>query len=122
MALSQRDRTSLSQAGQDEIRRATAQYEAARAANDAAGMAAAHRAAEQVLGGVRHREIETALLCSQEEAAVLSTPLAITLAEHGMRHPALAAVLEKRATGDPQSVRLLRAALMASEEQQERGF
>lgn len=48
MALSQRDRTSLSQAGQDEIRRATAQYEAARAANDAAGMAAAHRAAEQV--------------------------------------------------------------------------
>ena len=47
MALSQRDRTSLSQAGQDEIRRATAQYEAARAANDAAGMAAAHRAAEQ---------------------------------------------------------------------------
>jgi hypothetical protein len=48
MALSQRDRTSLSQAGQDEIRRATAQYEAARAANDAAGMAAAHRAAEKV--------------------------------------------------------------------------
>lgn len=79
-----------------------------------------HRAAEQVLGGVRHREIETALLCSQEEAAVLSTPLAITLAEHGMRHPTLAAVLEKRATGDPQSVRLLRAALMASEEQEPR--
>jgi len=48
MALSAKDKDALTPSQQDEVRRYTAQYDAAKAANDASAMAAAHRAAEQV--------------------------------------------------------------------------
>ena len=51
----------------------------------------------QLLGAARHHEIETALLRSQLDMSTLTTDLALQLAEHGLREPALAAVLEAAA-------------------------
>ena len=79
---------------------------------DGFGMAM-HRAVAQLLGAARHREIESALLRTQTENSTLSTDLAVTLAEHGFSDPQLAAILEERAAGGTDSVRLLRAAVDA---------
>lgn len=76
-----------------------------------------HRAASQVVGNARHRELETALLRTQIEMSTLSPALALRLAEHGVHDQQLAEVLRRQAaTGrsDPGSAaRLYRAAVDA---------
>ncbi|CAJ1509491.1 isoniazid response ATPase/transcriptional regulator IniR [[Mycobacterium] burgundiense] len=81
--------------------------------------ATVHRAVAQILGAVRHHEIETALLRSQLELGTMSTDLALQLAEHGMREPGLSAVLTEAATradGRADMVRVYRAAIDAGPE------
>lgn len=76
-----------------------------------------HRAAAQVVGNARHRELETSLLRSQIDMSTLSPALALRLAEHGVRDQQLADVLREQAAagrGDPASAaRLYRAAVDA---------
>lgn len=63
-----------------------------------------HRAVAQILGAARHRAVESALLRSQVELGTLATDLAVRLAEHGMRDPALAAVLASAARDAAQTL------------------
>lgn len=73
-----------------------------------------HRAVAQLLGAARDHDIETALLRSQLDMSTLTTDLALQLAEHGLREPALAAVLEaaaEEARGSADAVRIYRAAV-----------
>ncbi len=76
-----------------------------------------HRAAAQLLGAARHHEIEIELLRTQLEMGTLSTELALQLAEHGMREPGLATVLETAARqcapSPAEAVRVYRAAVDA---------
>jgi DNA-binding CsgD family transcriptional regulator len=76
-----------------------------------------HRAAGQLVGTVRHHDIESALLHSQAEMSTLSTDLALELAEHGVRDPSLAGLLSSTAAqlrGEPEeAARLYRAATAA---------
>jgi DNA-binding CsgD family transcriptional regulator len=80
-------------------------------------LATVHRAVGQLVGTVRHHNIESALLCSQAEMSTLSTDLALQLAEHGVRDPQLAGLLSTEAAqlrGEPEeSARLYQAALDA---------
>ncbi len=78
--------------------------------------AVVHRCAALICGSVRHHAIESALLHTQTERDSLSTELALTLAEHGLRDAHLVEVLQDRAghTGRPaKTARLLRAAVRA---------
>lgn len=76
-----------------------------------------HRAVAALLGAARHLEIETALLQTQLEISTLTTELALRLAEHGMREPALATTLEDAArrsqTTPAGRARLYRGAITA---------
>lgn len=76
-----------------------------------------HRAVSHILGSVRHRECETALLRTQLAMSSLSPALALTLAEHGLHDEELAQFLRRQATGDdPDSAhpaRVYRAAVDA---------
>lgn len=76
-----------------------------------------HRATAQILGNVRHHDVETALLRSQIAMSTLSPDLAIRLAEHGVRDERLADVLRQQAgsgRADPASTtQVLRAAVDA---------
>ncbi|MET0703749.1 MAG: isoniazid response ATPase/transcriptional regulator IniR [Mycobacterium sp.] len=80
-------------------------------------LATVHRAVAQVVGTVRHHDIESALLRSQAEMSTLSTDLALQLAEHGVRNPQLAELLVAEAgqlRGQPdEAARLYQAALDA---------
>jgi DNA-binding CsgD family transcriptional regulator len=80
-------------------------------------VASLHRAVAALTGAVSHHAVESALLRSQDELSTLSTDLALTLAEHGLRDPLLGAVLKERAVRanllSHQKARLLRAALSA---------
>lgn len=77
-------------------------------------LATVHGSTARVVGTARHHEIENALLRSQLEMGTLGVTLAVRLAEHGIRDPALARVLSDEATRartNPEQVaRLLRAA------------
>ena len=78
--------------------------------------ASLHRALSSLAGAARHHEIESELLRTQAEISTLSTDLALTLAEHGLRDPRLAALLEDRAVRTQrlaERARMLRAALNA---------
>lgn len=79
-----------------------------------------HGAAARIVGTARHHDIENALLRSQLEMATLTPDLALRLAEHGVRDPALTTVLSDEAArtrGSPETVaRLLRAATTAGAE------
>ncbi len=78
-----------------------------------------HQAAAQIVGAARHHEIESALLRTQLESSTLSADVAVQLAEHGLRDPALAAPLRRAAAGHPNDpnrrARILRAALDAGD-------
>lgn len=80
-------------------------------------LATVHGAAARIVGTARHHDLETALLRSQVEMGTLAPDLALRLAEHGVRDPALTGVLSDEAArtrGRPQAVaRLLRAAAAA---------
>ena len=80
-------------------------------------LATVHRALGQLVGTVRHHDIESALLRSQTEMSTLSIGLALQLAEHGVRDPHLASVLATEAAqlrGRPdEAARLYQAALDA---------
>ncbi|CAN5608774.1 isoniazid response ATPase/transcriptional regulator IniR [soil metagenome] len=80
-------------------------------------LATVHRAVAQLLGTVRHHDIESALLRSQAEMSTLSTDLALQLAEHGVRDPQLAELLAAEAgllRGQPdEAARLYQAAMDA---------
>ncbi|MCV7228339.1 isoniazid response ATPase/transcriptional regulator IniR [Mycolicibacterium komossense] len=80
-------------------------------------LATVHRALGQLVGTVRHHDIESALLRSQAEMSTLSTGLALQLAEHGVRDPQLASVLATEAAqlrGQPdEAARLYQAAMDA---------
>ena len=73
-----------------------------------------HRCIAQIIGTARHHEVETSLLYSQLELSTLSTDLALSLAEHGLRDDRLAnalAELAARSQGQPaHAARLYRAA------------
>ena len=73
-----------------------------------------HRCIAQIIGTARHHEVETSLLYSQLELSTLSTDLALSLAEHGLRDDRLAnalAELAARSQGQPaRAARLYRAA------------
>ncbi|WP_199255170.1 isoniazid response ATPase/transcriptional regulator IniR [Mycolicibacterium mengxianglii] len=77
-------------------------------------LSAVHSAAARILGTARHHDVETALLRSQLDMGTLGADLALRLAEHGVRDPALATALgdeAARTRGRPEVVaRLLRAA------------
>ncbi|BBY80698.1 helix-turn-helix transcriptional regulator [Mycolicibacterium pulveris] len=76
-----------------------------------------HRCIAQVLGAVRHHEIEVSLLTSQLESKTLSGDLALQLAEHGLRDDRLSAALTELAsrhrTQPARAARLYRAAAAA---------
>ncbi|MHA3024047.1 isoniazid response ATPase/transcriptional regulator IniR [Mycobacterium sp. BMJ-28] len=76
-----------------------------------------HRAVAEILGSARHHEIEISLLRSQSEMGVLSTDLALRLAEHGLRDTLLADALVALATDNrsqpARAARLYRAAAEA---------
>ena len=75
-----------------------------------------HHTVAALVGAARHREIESTLLRSQAETSSLSTRLALTLAEHGLRDTQLAKALTDRAqhSGTPvDTARMLRAAIRA---------
>ena len=55
-----------------------------------------HDATAHAVGATRHRELESALLRTQLELDVLSTELALRLAEHGMRDDRLAGTLRRQ--------------------------
>jgi DNA-binding CsgD family transcriptional regulator len=80
-------------------------------------LATLHRALGQLVGTVRHHDIESTLLRSQAEMSTLSTSLALQLAEHGVRDPQLAGVLTAEAAqlrGRPdEAARLYQAAMDA---------
>lgn len=86
-------------------------------AHGAAFLSAVHGATTRIVGTARHHEIESSLLRSQLDMGALAPELALRLAEHGVRDPALTAVLSDEAArirGRPQTVaRLLRAATAA---------
>lgn len=76
---------------------------------------ALHRAVAQTLGAARHRDVESSLLRTQIELSTLSGPLALQLAEHGLRDRKLtgplaaqAATCRRDAAG---RARILRAAV-----------
>ena len=70
-----------------------------------------HRCIAQIIGTARHHEVETSLLYSQIELSTLSTDLALSMAEHGLRDDRLAnalAELAARSQGQPaQAARFL---------------
>jgi DNA-binding CsgD family transcriptional regulator len=69
-------------------------------------LATVHRAVGQLVGTVRHHDVESALLRSQAEMSTLSTDLALQLAEHGVRDPHLADFLAAEAArlrGEPEA-------------------
>lgn len=76
-----------------------------------------HGAATRIVGTARHHDIESALLRSQLAMGTLAADLALRLAEHGVRDPALATVLTDeaaRSRARPAAVaRLLSAAANA---------
>ena len=74
-----------------------------------------HRCLAQLVGAARHRDTESKLLHSQIELSILSTDLAIALAEHGTVDDTLSAELIRRAApAEPrQAARLYRAAARA---------
>jgi DNA-binding CsgD family transcriptional regulator len=76
-----------------------------------------HQVTARLIGAVRHREIESALLRTQIESSTVSTELGLALADHGYRDRQLATFLEQQATDrhteHTDSIRLLRAALDA---------
>lgn len=76
-----------------------------------------HRAAAQLVGNVRHRDIESALLRSQVAMSTMSPALALRLAEHGMSDAGLAEILGRQADAvraEPAAAaRLYRAAVDA---------
>jgi DNA-binding CsgD family transcriptional regulator len=73
-----------------------------------------HRAVAEILGAARHHDTELALLRSQTEIGLLSTDLALRMAEHGMRDALLADTLITLATANraqpARAARLYRAA------------
>ncbi|MDF2823461.1 MAG: hypothetical protein K0R68_869 [Mycobacterium sp.] len=79
-----------------------------------------HGAAARIVGTARHHDIESTLLRSQLDMGTLAGDLALRLAEHGVRDPALATVLREeaaRSRSRPGAVaRLLRAAASAGSE------
>jgi DNA-binding CsgD family transcriptional regulator len=86
-------------------------------AHGEAFVSSVHVAAARIVGTARHHDIETALLRSQLDMGTLAPDLALRLAEHGVRDPALTAALSDEAArtrGRPEAVaRLLRAATAA---------
>lgn len=90
-------------------------------AHGAAFLSLVHGAAARIVGTARHHEIETALLRSQLDMGTLAVDLALRLAEHDVRHPALVTMLSDeaaRARARPEDVaRLLRAAANAGTDQ-----
>jgi DNA-binding CsgD family transcriptional regulator len=83
-------------------------------AHGATLLSTVHSASARIVGTARHHDIETALLRSQLDMGTLAPDLALRLAEHGVRSPALATVLSDEAArtrARPEVVaRLLRAA------------
>jgi DNA-binding CsgD family transcriptional regulator len=83
-------------------------------AHGAEFLSTVHGSAARIVGTARHHEIENALLRTQFEMDTMGVDLALRLAEHGVRHPALVRVLGDEATrarAHPEDVaRLLRAA------------
>jgi DNA-binding CsgD family transcriptional regulator len=73
-----------------------------------------HSCVAQIIGAVRHRDVETALLVSQIESSTLSADLALGLAEHGLRDDRLATALARLASDShsqpARAARLYRAA------------
>ena len=60
-----------------------------------------HRCIAQIIGTARHHDIEISLLCSQIELSTLSTDLALSMAEHGLRDDRLANALADLAARSP---------------------
>lgn len=80
-------------------------------------LASVHAAVAQIVGTVRHHEIERSLLRTQLELSALSSELAVRLGEHGLRDDRLAVALAELAA-QPQrrpaeAARLYRAAAEA---------
>ncbi|MET0899824.1 MAG: isoniazid response ATPase/transcriptional regulator IniR [Mycobacterium sp.] len=86
-------------------------------AHGASFLATLHRSVSRIVGTARHHDIETSLLRSQLEMGTMAVELALRLAEHGVRDPALTTILSAeaaRARTRPEEVaRLLRAAANA---------
>lgn len=74
-----------------------------------------HQSVATLTGAARHHEIESEVLRTQIEMSTLSTDLALTLAEHGLRDHRVSAILEERAAGrgPAEAARLLTAAVDA---------
>src|SRR6185312_12375530 len=76
-----------------------------------------HRAVAQIVGSVRHHDVEKTLLTTQLEMSTLSPELALRLAEHGVSDDQLARVLEttaEQSSDQPnRAARLYRAAVDA---------
>ncbi|MEZ0051959.1 DNA-binding CsgD family transcriptional regulator [Mycobacterium sp. MAA66] len=85
------------------------------AALDPAFTESLHGCLTQLVGTARHRDVEARLLRSQLELSVLSTELAVKLAEHGTVDDTLATELMRRAEPDHphRAARLYRAAARA---------
>lgn len=85
--------------------------------HSAAFLATVHAAVAQIVGTVRHQDIERSLLRTQLELATLTGDLAVRLGEHGLRDDRLAAALVELASqpdlGPGESARLFRAAAEA---------